>query len=415
MSGMDEELRIDTLRLLRNLNDLGKIGRREGLKGVTRLALSEEDGKARDLLVQWMEEEDLAVTVDPIGNIFGVREGSNPALKPVLMGSHIDTVIDAGIYDGAYGVLGALEVIRRLNEEGIETRHPLGVAAFTNEEGVRFQPDMMGSLVKSGGYPIDKAYERKDDDGVTVKDALRNIGYLGKGKVDPEAYFELHVEQGPVLHKKGVEIGVVEGVQGIAWWRVAMHGQANHAGTTPLDMRKDPMAAAAELYAGMLDYVASKGNAVCTIGKLRLEPGAINVVPSLADFTFDYRSYDDATFSEGKAELEARLEDAARRRGLTYEKERTADFQPVHFRREMVNLVEASAHRRAHTTHRLPSGAGHDAQFMHLVCPTAMIFVPSINGVSHSPGEKTEAADLEHGANVLLDCALAKAGLNKKP
>lgn len=194
-----------------------------------------------------------------------------------------------------------------------------------------------------------------------------------------------------------------------------MHGQANHAGTTPLDMRKDPMAAAAELYAGMLDYVASKGNAVCTIGKLRLEPGAINVVPSLADFTFDYRSYDDATFSEGKAELEARLEDAARRRGLTYEKERTADFQPVHFRREMVNLVEASAHRRAHTTHRLPSGAGHDAQFMHLVCPTAMIFVPSINGVSHSPGEKTEAADLEHGANVLLDCALAKAGLNKKP
>ncbi|HIH88726.1 TPA: M20 family metallo-hydrolase [Candidatus Bathyarchaeota archaeon] len=411
---MDEELRIDTVRLLRSLNDLGKIGRREGFKGVTRLALSEEDGKARDLLVSWMEEEDLAVTVDPIGNIFGVREGTNPALKPVLMGSHIDTVIDAGIYDGAYGVLGALEVIRRLNEEGIETRHPVGVAAFTNEEGVRFQPDMMGSLVKCGGYPLEKAYERKDDEGVAVKDALRNIGYLGKGKIDPEAYFELHVEQGPVLHKRGVEIGVVEGVQGIAWWRVALRGEANHAGTTPLDMRKDPMAGTAELYAGMLEYVAVKGNALCTVGKLRLEPGAINVVPSLADFTVDYRSYDDATFREGKTEVEKRLGEIAVRRGLTYEKETTADAQPVHFRREMVALVDASAKRRGYSTHRLPSGAGHDAQFMHVICPTAMIFVPSINGVSHSPGEKTEAADLEHGANVLLDCALVKAGVKKE-
>ncbi len=412
---MDEELRIDTVRLLRSLNDLGKIGRRDGFKGVTRLALSEEDGKARDLLVSWMEEEDLAITVDPIGNIFGVRGGTNPALKPVLMGSHIDTVIDAGIYDGAYGVLGALEVIRRLNEEGIETRHPVGVAAFTNEEGVRFQPDMMGSLVKCGGYPVEKAYERKDDDGVTVKDALRNIGYLGKGKIDPEAYFELHVEQGPVLHKKGVEIGVVEGVQGIAWWRVALRGEANHAGTTPLDMRKDAMAGAAELYAGMLEYVASKGNALCTVGKLRLEPGAINVVPSLADFTVDYRSYDDATFREGKAEVESRLDEVAKRHGLTCEREMTADAQPVHFRREMVALVDAFAKRRGYSTHRLPSGAGHDAQFMHVICPTAMIFVPSINGVSHSPGEKTEAADLEHGANVLLDCALAKAGMKKEP
>ena len=401
------------MRLLRSLNELGKIGMRDGYKGVTRLALSEEDGKARDLLVQWMEEEDLAVIVDPIGNIFGVREGTSPTLKPVLMGSHIDTVIDAGIYDGAYGVLGALEVVRRLNEEGIETRHPLGVAAFTNEEGVRFQPDMMGSLVRCGGYPLEKAYERKDDDGITVKDALKKIGYLGKGKIDPEAYFELHVEQGPVLHKKGFEIGVVEGVQGIAWWRIAIHGQANHAGTTPLDMRKDPMAAAADLYSGMLGYVASKGNAVCTIGKIHLEPGAINVVPSLADFTFDYRSYDDATFNEGKVELEARLDETTKHRGLTYEKERTADFQPVHFRREMVALVEASAHKRVYTTQRLPSGAGHDAQFMHVVCPTAMIFVPSINGVSHSPGEKTEAVDLERGANVLMDCALVMAGVRR--
>jgi len=287
---MGEELRIDTARLLRSINDLGGIGRREGFKGVTRLALSEEDGEARDLLVSWMEEEGLGVTVDPIGNIFGVREGSDPRLKPVLMGSHIDTVIDAGIYDGAYGVLGALEVVKRLNEEGIRTRHPVGVAAFTNEEGVRFQPDMMGSLVSSGGYPLEKAYERRDDDGVTVREALKAIGYLGKGKMDPEAYLELHVEQGPVLHGMGVEIGVVEGVQGIAWWRMALHGQANHAGTMPLDMRRDSMAAVAETYSGMLSYVTAKGDALCTMGRIHVEPDAINVVPSLADFTIDYRS-----------------------------------------------------------------------------------------------------------------------------
>jgi N-carbamoyl-L-amino-acid hydrolase len=406
-----EEYRVDVVRLLASLNELGKIGRRESWRGVTRLALSEEDGKARDLLVSWLEEEGLAVTVDPVGNIFGVREGLDKRLKPVLMGSHIDTVIDAGIYDGAYGVMGALEVIRRLNEEGIETRHPVGVAAFTNEEGVRFQPDMMGSLVKCGGYPLEKVYERRDDDGVTVREALKKIGYLGKGNVEPEAYFELHVEQGPILHKRGIQIGVVEGVQGIAWWRINLHGQANHAGTTPLDMRRDPMAGAAELYTGMLGYVTAKGNALCTMGRIRVEPDAINVVPSLADFTVDYRSYDDATFREGKAEVERRLGEVAARRGLTYEKEMIADAQPVHFRPEMVKLVEASAMRRGYTTHRLPSGAGHDAQFMHVICPTAMIFVPSIDGVSHSPGEKSLPEDLERGANVLIDCVLTKASV----
>ena len=412
---LNEELRVDAVRILRNLNELGKIGRREGFKGVTRLALSEEDREARDLLVSWMEEEGLNVRVDPIGNIFGVRRGSNPNFKPVIMGSHIDTVIDAGIYDGAYGVLSALEVLRRINEEGIETQHPVGVAAFTNEEGVRFQPDMMGSLVKSGGYPLEKAYARKDDDGVTVKEALRGIGYLGKEDVKPEAYFELHVEQGPVLHNRGFEIGIVEGVQGIAWWRMVFRGEANHAGTTPLDMRKDAMAGAAELYTDLLEYVAKKGNALCTVGKLRLEPGAINVVPSLTDFTVDYRSYDDFTFKEGKAEVERKAEEVAKCRGLTLEKEMTADAPPVHFRSEMVGLVEASARKRAYSTFRLPSGAGHDAQFMHITCPTAMIFVPSINGVSHSPGERSDAADLERGANVLFDCTLAKAGVKKEP
>jgi N-carbamoyl-L-amino-acid hydrolase len=406
-------LRVDGARLCKNLAEMGRIGRRSGFEGVTRLALSEEDGEARDLLVSWMREEGLSVSVDPIGNIFGVRKGSNPGFKPVIMGSHIDTVIDAGIFDGAYGVLGALEVVKRLNEEGIETIHPVGVGCFTNEEGVRFPPDMMGSLVKTGGYPLEKAYERRDDDGVTVKEALVGIGYLGKDNVDPEAYFELHVEQGPILHKRGFKIGVVEGVQGIAWWRVRLHGEANHAGTTPLDMRRDAMAGAAELYCGLLESVKRRGNALCTMGKLRLEPGAINVVPSLADFTIDYRSYDDATFRDGKADVTRMVEEIAMRRGLSIEKEMTADAQPVHFRPEMVGLVEGEARRLGYSTLRLPSGAGHDAQFMHTTCPTAMIFVPSINGVSHSPGERSEPEDLERGTNVLLGCALARAGVKE--
>ncbi len=185
---MNGKLSINLTRLTDSIAEMGRIGRRPGLRGVTRLALSEEDGEARDLLVHWMKDEGLRVSVDSIGNVFGVREGSDPGLRPVIMGSHLDTVIDAGVYDGAYGVLSALEVVRRLRDEGVETRHPIGVGCFTNEEGVRFQPDMMGSLVKTGGYPLDKVYTHKDDEGVTVREALEGIGYLGSAGVDPSAY-----------------------------------------------------------------------------------------------------------------------------------------------------------------------------------------------------------------------------------
>jgi N-carbamoyl-L-amino-acid hydrolase len=405
------EMGIDIARLEQSLAEMGRIGRKPGSKGVTRLALSEEDGRARDLLVSWMEKEGLKVSVDSIGNIFGVRIGSGSSLKPVIMGSHLDTVIDADIYDGAYGVLGALEVVRHLNEEEIETLHPIGVACFTNEEGVRFQPDMMGSIVMSRSYPLKKAYERRDENGVTVREALEGIGYLGSGCVDPEAYFELHIEQGPILHRQSIQVGVVEGVQGIAWWQMRLHGEANHAGTTPLDMRRDAMAGVSELYTRLLESVAQRGNALCTMGKLRLEPGAINVIPSLADFTIDYRSYDDATFREGKKDVERMASEVTGCRQLRLEKEMTADAQPVHFRPDMVGLVEKEANRRGYSTIRLPSGAGHDAQFMHKVCPTAMIFIPSENGVSHSPKERSSTDDLERGANVLLGCALNRAGL----
>jgi beta-ureidopropionase / N-carbamoyl-L-amino-acid hydrolase len=404
-------VRVESARLSKLLTEMGNIGKRQNFKGVTRLALTEEDGKARDQLIRWMEELDLKISIDSIGNIFGLRKGSKPDLKPVIMGSHLDTVIDAGIYDGAYGVIGALEVIKRITDEGLETIHSLGIGCFTNEEGVRFHPDMMGSLVKAGGYPLEKAYEQKDDDGITVKEALQKIGYIGSDNIDPEAYFELHIEQGPILHRNGIQIGVVEGVQGIAWWGMHLRGEANHAGTTPLNMRRDAMEGAANIYRTLLDSVKRRGNAVCTMGKLNLEPNAINVVPGLADFTIDYRSYDDTTFKEGKTEVERIANEVSQYHNLSLEMDMLADAKPIHFQPNMVELVENQAKRRSYSTLRLPSGAGHDAQFMNSICPTAMIFIPSINGISHNPNEKSKQEDLESGVNVLLSCALSIAGI----
>ena len=270
---------------------------------------------------------------------------------------------------------------------------------------------MMGSLVKSGGYPLEKAYEQKDDDGVTVKEALQKIGYLGSDTIEPEAYIELHIEQGPILHNKNLQIGVVEGVQGIAWWRMKLRGKANHAGTTPLNMRQDAMEGTTNLHRNLLDSVKQRRNAVCTMGKLKLEPNAINVIPGLADFTIDYRSYNDTTFTDGKAEVERIAKETAQQHNLSLEMEMIADAKPVHFRTNMVDLVENEAKRRGYSTLRLPSGAGHDAQFMHTLCPTAMIFIPSINGVSHSPEERSDQTDLERGVNVLQSCALSIAGI----
>ncbi len=403
------DVAINRDRLEAHLNEMGAIGEGPEGTGRTRLALSEEDRRGRDLLRGWMRELDLTIHVDPIGNFFGIREGRDSSLSPVVMGSHLDTVIEAGMYDGAVGVLSALEVVKCLVEEGIETLHPVGVGCFTNEEGVRFQPDMMGSLVASGGYPLEKAYARADDEHITVREALESIGYLGRERFLPGAYFEFHVEQGPVLHRRGVQVGVVQGVQGMEWWRVRFRGEANHAGTTPLGMRKDAMRGAAELYTALLSMTEKLGSSVCTMGKLRLEPNAINVVPGVADFTIDFRSHDDAAFEAGRREVARLIEETAGRLGLRAESEVVVDAKPVHFRAGMVDLVESEAVRRGYSTLRLPSGAGHDAQFMHTVCPTAMIFVPSINGVSHSPEERSTIEDIERGANVLLGCALATA------
>lgn len=371
-------LQVNRDRLRKSLEEMGQIGYGGPEKGVTRLALSDEDKRARDLFVSWLEEADLKVIIDPIGNIFGLREGAT-SKPPVTAGSHLDTVREGGAFDGALGVLGALEAIRTLNDCSIRTHKPVAVACFTDEEGARFQPCMLGSGVVAGLMRLEEAYAKKDDAGVSVREELERIGYKGKEWLKPGAYFELHVEQGPILDAKGISIGVVEGIQGIAWWQGKYHGEANHAGTAPLDMRRDALLGAAELICSLRRLAEELGHDTrTTIGRLRPHPDIINVIPGQAHFTIDLRQYDEALYEECKMYAEQSVARIASNRNLEYELEMVGDAKPVHFNPDMVNLVEKMAKGAAFSYMRLPSGAGHDAQYMHAICPTAMIFVPSI-------------------------------------
>jgi len=398
-------LKVDGARLEKALREMGEVGVTPS-GGVNRLALSDADREARGLLVSWFRELNLEIKVDPIGNIFAIRWGHEDS-EPVVMGSHIDTVRDAGIYDGALGVLGALEVLRTLDDADVETVKPVAVAVFTNEEGARFQPDMMGSMVFTGKLGVEEAYASRDDDGVTVGQELVRIGYRGEDSLTPSRYLELHVEQGPVLHSTGQKIGVVEGVQGIAWWHGCYEGQANHAGTTPIELRRDALLGASELNVRLRALAEELGRgSVATMGRLRPVPDVINVVPGEAEFTVDFRQYDMELFTEGKRRVESLVREAADRHGLSWSLRQSADAQPVRFDGAMVDLVESKAMSLGLSCTRMPSGAGHDAQFMSYVCPTAMVFVPSIGGRSHCREERTDPRDCENGARVLLGCVL---------
>lgn len=398
-------LKVDGARLEKTLRAMGEVGATPS-GGVSRLALSDADREARDLLVSWFRELNLEVKIDPIGNIFAVRRGQEDS-EPVVMGSHIDTVRDAGIFDGALGVLGALEVLRALDDADVETVKPVAVAVFTNEEGARFQPDMMGSMVYAGKLGVEEANASRDDDGVTVGQALDRIGYRGEESLKPSRYLELHVEQGPVLHSRGIQVGAVEGVQGIAWYHGGYVGEANHSGTTPINHRKDALLGASDLNVRLRAMAEELGRgSVATMGRLRPAPDVINVVPGGAEFTVDFRQYDPELFTEGKRRVESLVREAADRHGLSWSLRQSADAQPVRFDGAMVDLVESKARSLGLSCTRMPSGAGHDAQFMSYVCPTAMVFVPSVGGRSHCREEWTEPMDCENGARVLLECVL---------
>jgi N-carbamoyl-L-amino-acid hydrolase len=331
-----------------------------------------------------------------------------------MTGSHIDTVRTGGRYDGNYGVLAGLEVVRALNEAKLTTRRPIAVAFFTNEEGARFQPDMMGSLVYAGGLGLNEAYAAADKEGLSVGDELRRIGYLGAtrpGFLKPHAFLELHIEQGPILDEEKVQIGVVESVQGISWTEYTVAGVSNHAGTTPMRLRRDAgyLAASVNLFARKLAWEMG-GHQVATVGALSLRPNLINVVPNRAVFTVDLRNTDEQRLKEAEQRVAAHIAEAAAAERVDVEAKVLTRFEPVTFDVALVDRVEHHARALSLSTHRMPSGAGHDAQMMQRLCPTAMIFVPSVAGLSHNVKEHTQAADLLAGAQVLMNLVLELAG-----
>jgi N-carbamoyl-L-amino-acid hydrolase len=395
-------------RLMQRIVEHAAIGAIDG-GGVCRIALTDADKEGRDQLVLWMKHLGLKVRVDQIGNIFGVRAGRTSA-APVMTGSHIDTVATGGRYDGNYGVMAGLEVVRWLNERGIVTERPIVVAAFTNEEGVRFQPDMMGSLVYASGYPLRQALDTVGTDGKRLGEELRRIGYAGDmacGAIVPHAYVELHIEQGPVMEARGIEIGAVEDLQGISWQEIIIAGQSNHAGTTPMHLRRDASYCAAAITVFVRELAQRYGGSqVATVGAIDLHPNLINVIPSRARLTVDLRNTDEATLQRAEQELTDFVKALATKERVSIETRRLVRCEPVRFDQRLVRIIEANASAAGYRTMRMTSGAGHDAQMMARICPAAMIFVPSVGGISHNPREHTEPADLVRGANVLLHVML---------
>jgi beta-ureidopropionase / N-carbamoyl-L-amino-acid hydrolase len=400
-------LSIDGDRLLSRLRALGEIGRDAGNR-LIRLAASDADKLGRDRFVAWAKAAGLDVRIDCIGNIFALwADAEDRQAPPLMLGSHIDTVIDAGIYDGCYGVLAGLEVVETLKEAGFTPRQPVIVAAFTNEEGVRYAPDMMGSLVFAGGLGADEALAVRGTDGSVLGEELARIGYRGQeepGFVRPGAYIELHIEQGPVLERESLSIGAVENLQGISWQRIIIDGIANHAGTTPMALRHDAGYAAACVITFLQERAAnSKSGTVATVGTIAFEPNAINVIPARAIFTVDLRDPNEERLQAEEQALADYLKKLGAEQGVTITTERLARFSPVTFDQEIVAHIEAAANARGLANRRMTSGAGHDAQMIARIAPTAMIFVPSQGGISHNPKEFTSETDLVAGANVLLD------------
>jgi len=404
------KLSVSEKRLISRLKQLGITGKNSN--GVlTRLAMSESDKLGRDLFVSWLNEVGLEVKVDRIGNIFGVwTTPKNKHMKPIMMGSHIDTVINGGIYDGCYGVISGLEVIQTMIEHNYDSPRPIVVAAFSNEEGVRYQPDMMGSLVYANGLPLESALNTVGTDGTKLYEELERIGYAGQeepGFIMPFAYIELHVEQGPILDYENVPIGVVENLQGISWQEISIEGVANHAGTTPMSMRCDAGVVAAKIITFLNERAnISDTKTVSTVGSIDFSPNLVNVIPSSVKLTVDLRNPNDSKLIEEEKVLCEYLLDLERTDEVKIVSRQLVRFNPVQFDIKILDVIENSATVRKLKSKRMTSGAGHDAQMISKICPTAMIFVPSKKGISHNPDEYTDMFELVSGANVLLDSVL---------
>ncbi len=406
-----QNIAVDRERLWQSLMAMAKIGATEK-GGSKRLALSDLDREGRDLFVRWCQEAGCAVTVDRMGNIFARRRGRRADLAPVATGSHLDTQPTGGRFDGVYGVLAGLEVIRTLNDLGYETEAPLEVAVWTNEEGARFAPAMLGSGVFAGIFDEAYGHGRADADGVRLGAELGRIGYLGAAPCGGRrlgAYFEAHIEQGPILEAEGKTIGVVEGIQGISWFEVTLTGSESHAGTTPMERRRDALLGCARLVERINRLALAHPPGVATVGVVEIGPGSRNTIPGTAFFTVDLRHPQAEALAAMKAQLEAEVADVAAALGLDRRCAEIWHSPPIHFDRGCVDAVRRAAREAGYSARDITSGAGHDAGNVAQIAPTAMIFVPCAGGISHNEVESASPEDLAAGCNVLLRAMLERA------
>ncbi|HEY0296315.1 MAG TPA: Zn-dependent hydrolase [Bordetella sp.] len=412
------DIKINGQRLWQSLMDLARIGATEK-GGNCRLALTDLDRQGRDLVVGWMREAGLEITVDQIGNIFGRRPGKNPALPSIATGSHIDTQPTGGRFDGCFGVLAGLEVMRTLQEQGIATEAPLELAIWTNEEGSRFVPVMMGSGVFCHIFSLETALSATDIDGKSVRDELEKIGYAGDAPVGARQfgkYFEAHIEQGPVLEAEDKVIGVVTGSLGVLWYDCTVTGMEAHAGPTPMSLRRDALYASTFIMQKVVEIAleyAPQGRG--TVGAAYVHPCSRNVIPGSVTFTIDIRHETAAKLAEMDAKLRAAIQEVADGKttghAMQVELKPSSHFPPTPFAADMVASVREQARARGYAEMDIVTGAGHDAVHVATVSPTAMIFVPCKDGISHNEVEDADPAHLEAGANVLLGAMLTHAGL----
>ncbi len=408
-----DNLRINGERLWQSLMELAKIGA-TAKGGVCRLTLTDLDKQGRDLVLQWAREAGMTVVIDKIGNGFMRRAGRNNALPPIVTGSHIDTQPTGGKFDGNYGVLAGIEVVRTLNDHGIETEAPIEVAFWTNEEGSRFVPVMMGSGVFARAFTLEHAYAARDTAGKSVKEELERIGYIGTqepGDHPIGAYFETHIEQGPVLEDNDKTIGVVQGVLGIRWFDCTVTGMEAHAGPTPMALRKDAMQVATHL---MQEVVAAalrhKPHGRGTVGMVHVHPNSRNVIPGRVKFSIDLRNATDALVDTMATEVKAYAAQLSRDSGLPIEIEMVSSYPAQIFHEDCVAAVARAAAKLGYSNMPAVSGAGHDAVYMAQLAPAGMIFIPCKDGISHNEIEDAKPEHITAGCNVLLHAMLERAG-----
>jgi len=407
---MTTNVRVNAARLWSSLMEMAAIGATPK-GGVRRIGLSEEDRQGRNLFRRWCDAQGYAVRVDPLGNMFARRPGAESGLKPVLVGSHLDSQPTGGKFDGAFGVLAALEAMRTLDDLGVATRRPIEIVNWTNEEGAVFRP-MVGSEVFTGAMPLESAYELREPSGETMKARLEAIGYRGERPLDPSdvhCYFEAHIEQGPILELERKTIGVVTGGIGLMWYKIALTGVEAHAGPTPMRVRRDALMGAAEVALAVREIARAHEGGRGTVGCLTPYPASPNVIPGLVEMTVDLRHENGAELLRMDAAFRGVVAAVAQENKLASEVDLTVESPPIPFHPRLVGFVRDAAEALGFSHLDIVSGAGHDAFHMARRVPTAMIFIPCENGISHNESENATQADCEAGCNVLLQAALRAA------